>query len=134
VQGLVAKLDRGYPLVVLDDGRMVRCIVTDQYGVSVTSSAVSMTISKITITTQPKDYVGKVNSTAKFTVAAEGSGLTYQWQISDDNCETWTNSSVKAASYSTRLTSAKNGRMVQCIVTDARGVQVVTNAVSMNIG
>jgi ribosome biogenesis GTPase len=25
VQGLVAKLDRGYPLVVLDDGRMVRC-------------------------------------------------------------------------------------------------------------
>ncbi len=115
------------------DGRMVRCMVTDQYGSFAISDAATMKISDLAITTQPKNYVGKVNSTAKFTVAAEGNGLTYQWQISDDGFN-WANSSVKAASYSTKLTTAKNGRMVRCIVTDANGNSVTSSAATMKIG
>ncbi len=128
----VKKADYSTSLTASKDGRMVRCIVTDQYGVSVTSSAVSMTISKITITTQPKDYVGKVNSTAKFTVKAVGEGLTYQWQYSESMF--WENSSVKAASYSTKLTDARDGRRIRCVITDRYGTEVATDSVTMKIG
>ncbi len=114
-------------------GRLVRCIVTASNGVSVISDSARMQVSGLTITTQPKNYTGAVNSTAKFTVAASGSGLTYQWQISDDNGATWTNSSVKKDTYSTTLTAEKHGRMVRCIVKDSGGVKVISNAASMKI-
>ena len=115
------------------DGRLVRCIVTASNGVSVISDSARMKVSALTITTQPKNYTGAVNSTAKFTVAASGSGLTYQWQVSDDNGATWTNSSVKKDTYSTTLTAEKHGRMVRCIVKDSGGVKVISNAASMKI-
>ncbi len=121
-------------LTAAKNGRQVRCIVTDANGNKATSTAATMRLSGPVITTQPKNYVGKVNSTASFTVAAEGSGLTYQWQVSDDNGATWSNSSVKKAVYTSKLTAAKDGRMVRCIVTDAEGNAVTTNAVTMKIG
>ena len=115
------------------NNRMVRCIVTDANGNSVTSDAAKMILSGPVITTQPKNYVGAVNSTAKFTIAATGDGLTYKWQYSDDNGRTWLASSLKSAVYSAKLTAEKNNRMVRCIVTDQNGASVVTNAVSMRI-
>ncbi len=115
------------------DQRLVRCIITDPYGYAVTSDAASMRISVLAITTQPKDYVGAVNTTAKFTVAASGAGLSYQWQVSDDGGATWTNSSVKTASYSTRLTADRSGRMVRCIVRDSGGSEVISDAASMKL-
>ena len=115
------------------DGRLVRCIVTDPYGHAVASDSAAMGISVLKITAQPKDFVGALNATAKFTVAAEGSGLTYQWQISDDGGATWTNSSVKTASYSTKLTADRIGRMVRCIVKDAGGGTVTSDAASMKL-
>ena len=121
-------------LTAAKDGRMMRCIVSDQNGQSVTSGAAVMKLSGPVITAQPKDYTGKVNSTASFSVAAAGEGLTYQWQVSDDDGDTWTNSSVKRAAYTSKLTAAKDGRMVRCIVTDQDGVSVTSNAVSMKIG
>ncbi len=120
-------------LTAAKDGRMVRCVVTDQYGASVISQAAVMRISGVTITTQPKDYNGKVNSTASFNVAAEGEGLTYQWQISDDQGKTWTNSSVKAAVYTTKLSAARDGRMVRCIVTDQDGNTATSSTAVMRI-
>ncbi len=120
-------------LTAAKNGRQVRCIVTDENGNSLTSEAATMKLSSPAITTQPKDYVGKVNTTASFAVTASGNGLTYQWQVSDDG-KTWSNSSVKAAKYTTKLTAARDGRMVRCIVTDANGNSVTSSAASMNIG
>ena len=116
------------------DGRMVRCVVKDQSGASVISSAAKMTVSGVRITTQPVDYVGAVNSTAKFTVAASGTGLSYQWQYSDDNGRTWLASSIKSATYSAKFTADKNNRMVRCIVKDGNGSTAISDAVSMKIG
>ena len=115
------------------DGRMVRCVVTDQHGVSVTSSAAKMTRNGPTITIQPKDYVGAVNSTAKFTVTVSGDGLKYQWQYSDDNGKTWLASSIKSATYSAKFAAEKNNRTVRCIVTDASGNTVTSNAAKMTL-
>ena len=116
------------------NNRMVRCIITDASGSSVTSTAAKMTLSAPVITGQPKDYTGAVNSTAKFTVTASGSGLTYQWQYSDNGGKTWLASSLKSAVYSAKFTAEKNGRMVRCVVTDANGVSVTSNAASMKLG
>ena len=116
------------------DGRQIRCIVKDQYGNSVTSDVVTMRLYKLAITKQPVDYVGKVNSTASFTVEAVGVGLTYKWQYSDNGGQKWTTSSVSTPTYSARLTSAKNGRLVRCIITDAYDKMIITDAVSMRVG
>ena len=45
----------------------------------------------VIITTQPENYFGTVGGTATFTVAAEGDRVTYQWQRSTDDGETWSN-------------------------------------------
>ena len=116
------------------NGRQVRCIVTDANGNKATSAAATMRLAGPVITSQPKNYVGKVNSTASFTVVAEGNGLSYQWQISDNDGDSWTNSSVKKAVYTSKLTTAKDGRMVRCVVTDADGNSVTSNDVTMRIG
>ena len=115
------------------DGRLVRCVVTDQYGGSVISDTAVMTSSGIVITLQPEDVTAKENTIVSFKVAAKGIDLTYQWQISDDGT-TWIDSSVKAARYSTKLTAAKDGRMVRCLVTDAHGDSVISDAATMTIG
>ena len=115
-------------------GRMVRCVVTDAGGSTVTSTAAKMTLSVPVITGQPQNYVGAVNSTARFTVTAAGNGLTYQWQYSDDNGKTWLISSLKTAVYSAKFTADKNGRMVRCVVTDAGGNTVVSSAAAMKLG
>ena len=115
------------------NNRMLRCVVTDQYGNSVTSNAVRMILTGPTITVQPQNYVGAVNTTARFTVAVSGDDLTYQWQYSDDNGATWLASSLKTATYSAKFTAEKNGRMVRCIVTDAYGSSVTSNAASMQL-
>ena len=113
------------------NGRLVRCIVTDEYGDSVISDAASMRISSLAITEQPEDYIGAANSTAEFTVAATGDGLSYQWQFSDNGGGKWSRSSVTAPVYSARLTAAKNGRLVRCIVTDQYGTSVTSKSAKM---
>ena len=116
-----------------NNGRYVRCIVTDKYGNSVKSGAASMKITTLKITAQPVNQTVKKGATVSFKVAATGSGLTYQWQLSDDAGKTWRDSSTKAATYSTTLSDKNNGRYVRCIVTDKYGNSVKSGAASMKI-
>ncbi len=111
--------------------RMVRCIITDKGGNKVTSGTASMKASNLAITTQPIDCIVKIGGTVKFTVKATGTGLSYQWQLSDDNGKNWRNSSVKTANYYTTLTKTNVNRMVRCIVTDKGGNKVTSGTASM---
>jgi hypothetical protein len=62
---------------------------TDANGCKNTAS-ISITVNQIvTITTQPSNQVVLPNANATFTVAATGTGLTYQWEESTDNGNTW---------------------------------------------
>ena len=116
-----------------NNGRYLRCIVTDKYGNSVKSNATYMKISSLAITGQPTNATGKLGDLVTFTVTAKGPGITYQWQLSDDAGKTWRNSKNTTASYSTTLSNANNGRCVRCIVTDKYGNKVNSNAASMKI-
>ena len=104
------------------DGRLYRCVVTDGGGYSVTTEAAKVIYapSPIKITEQPKDYSGAVGGTATFTVLAEGNGLTYRWQFTDDGVN-WLTSSSKTATATCGITAARDGRLYRCIITDADG-------------
>jgi hypothetical protein len=62
---------------------------TDGNGCTNTAS-ISITVNQIVaITTQPSNQVVLPSANATFTVAATGTGLTYQWEESTDNGSTW---------------------------------------------
>ncbi len=116
------------------DGRMVRCIVTDEYGQSVTSEAAVMRIAEvIKITKQPQNFSGANGASVVFKIEAEGSGLKYQWQLSTDGGKKWYNASSISTEYATVLKTDRDGRMVRCIVSDQNGQSVTSEAAVMRI-
>lgn len=66
-----------------------------------------------TITQQPANQAVTAGQTATFSVAASGSNLTYQWQRSNDNGQSFSNiGGATAASYTTAATAlSDNGAM-----------------------
>ncbi|MBR0144729.1 MAG: hypothetical protein IJM21_11225 [Clostridia bacterium] len=64
-----------------------------------------------------------MNGTAKFSVTAVGPGLSYQWQYSADGGTTWKTPSFTSntASITMTATSARNGLLFRCLVTNSYG-------------
>ena len=74
------------------------------------------------ITTQPENYYGTVGGTATFTVAASGDRVTYQWQRSTDDGETWSNiSGGTSTTLSIPIQASVNGYLYRCIAKDYMG-------------
>ena len=86
-----------------------------------------------TITTQPKSVTAAKNSTAKTTVKAVGDGLTYTWYYKNPGTSDFLKSSCTSATYSTAMTSARNGREVYCVVTDKYGNTAKSNTVTLSM-
>lgn len=106
-----------------------RCIVTSG-SYSVTSNTVS-TIVAIRIISQPSNYSGLIGETATYTIAAEGTNLTYQWQSSSDNGVTWNNMSGKTATTMTNAVTSQNvGYIYRCVV---KSGSYTLNSSSVNV-
>ena len=108
------------------DGKTYHCVITDTDGNSVTSEPASIHIpepeKELAIVTQPTDYVGAIGDTAKFTIVAEGNGLTYQWQLKKGSSWYDQNSGgAKTATFSVKLEESRVGKTYRCIVTDNKG-------------
>ena len=74
----------------------------------------------ITINSQPTDQTVAVDTNATFTVKATGTGtLSYVWYYSDDGGENFEASDVTTSSWSFKVTAARNGRQVKCLIKDA---------------
>jgi hypothetical protein len=117
-----------------------RCLVSDSAGNSVASNAVCMTVAapavQLAITAQPVDYAGQVGDPVSFTVAAVGSGLTYQWQYSNDGGVTWKPSGLpgnKTDTLTTELTEARLVYKFRCLVSDSAANSLASDAVCMTI-
>ena len=86
--------------------------------------------SAVTITQQPEDCVYTPGGSASFAVTASGTGLTYRWQFSTDNGDTWVNSANATANtrvlYMTTVSDFQLSVIWRCIVTDATGHTAVT--------
>ncbi len=87
------------------------------------------------ITTQPKSIYSAAGTTAKFTVAATGTGtLKYQWQSRKDSSASWANSGqtgAKTATLSVSVSAGLHGWQFRCIVTDANGSTATSNAATL---
>ena len=118
------------------NGKTYRCLVFDRRGYSVATEEVTITVKEpdIKINTQPVSFVGQEGSTAKFTVAAEGEGLTYQWQLKKG--KSWADLSsggAKTSTMSLKIDQSKDGKVYRCLITNAAGEQLASNEVSITI-
>ncbi len=87
------------------------------------------------ITAQPRSASAYVGGTAKFTVAATGTGLTYRWQYRYPG-ESWKNSGYASGRTPTLQFSALakyNNLQYRCKITDANGNTVMSSVVKLTI-
>lgn len=83
------------------------------------------------ITTQPGNATVKAGETATFTIAASGTGLTYQWKIDRNDGNGWVNiDGATAAIYTTSTVDIScNGFKYQCVVSNSAGTDTSNTAV-----
>lgn len=115
-------------------GRLVYCVITDQYGNSVTSDTVTLKLpTPLAITKQPKDTTAADGALALVRVEAAGDGLTYQWYFRNAGDTEFTKtSSFTENTYFVEMSASRAGRQVYCVITDRYGNSVTTNTVTLN--
>ncbi|MBQ3940964.1 MAG: immunoglobulin domain-containing protein, partial [Oscillospiraceae bacterium] len=120
------------PVTAARDGQKYRCIVTSSNGMTVTSSAAAITV-KTAITAQPQNVTASAGDTARFTVTATGSGLTYQWQYNTGSG--WNNSTqsgCRTATLRVPATAARSGQKYRCVIIGSND-SVVSAAATLTV-
>lgn len=85
----------------------------------------------LAIVTQPSDVTVKSGTKTEFVVEATGLELTYQWQYCAKGKDTWTSLSgaaAKKSSYTVTASAAFNGYKYRCVITDANGESITSEA------
>lgn len=114
-------------------GRQVYCIVTDTYG-NTAKSATATIYKELRITSQPSDVTVAEGQTAKVSFQAEGDGLTYTWYFKDVDDNGFKKASTFTGNtYSVKMSAARDGRWVYCVVTDAYGNALSTEMVRLRM-
>jgi len=124
-----------YKMTEAKNGRRVYCVVTDRFGISVTTDVATLYMgTPLEITKQPTNDVALSGKTVKTTVIANGEELKYQWYFCEAGGTKFKLSSVTTPEYSYKMTDAKNGRRVYCVVTDRFGISVTTDVATLYMG
>ena len=105
------------------DGFLYRCRVTNSAGAeAISDPAKLIIIPKPVIMTQPVNQTAAAGEKATFTAAASGEGLSYQWQYSNDEGQSWHNKSgATSASYTVTAKTSYDGMLYRCKVTNEGG-------------
>lgn len=106
--------------------------VTTTTAAKTTAATTAAVKDTLKITKQPVDCSATLGNTVTFVVKATGTGLSYQWQLSDDGTN-WRNSSIQEATYRTAISDINNNRQVRCVITDQYGNQVTSGTATMKI-
>jgi hypothetical protein len=117
------------------NGYIYRVQVAGCVATPVTSSNALLTVNTpISIGTQPTAQTLCAGSNATFTVAASGTGASYQWQVSTDGGATWSNiAGATSATYiATAVTAGMNTYRYRVIVNGACG-PVTSSAVLLTV-
>ena len=83
------------------------------------------------IAQQPVNTTVYLNEFAEVTVEAEGTGLTYQWYYKDTTHNRYYRSTITEPTYRLKMTGDRNGRLLYCVITDAKGRQVTSDVVTL---
>lgn len=118
-----------------------RCIGTNACGATPTNTSVLLVYANTAITTNPSTITNCTGGYTYFTVAATGSGLTYQWQESTNGGATFSNLSNNATYggvTSTQLTIANtpfslNANQYRCFVIGTCLSSATSTAATLNL-
>ena len=116
------------------NGRTQKFSTTSSLALKIPELSWFQQIVELQITEQPKPVNVKSGETAKLSVGAEGTGLSYQWQYSADG-KTWTDcteDSAKTAEYSFTMEEKLAGQY-RCVVKDSLGKEMISNEVKIDI-
>lgn len=120
------------------NGKVYRCVITDANGEMIVTKEVTITVKEpsnaITIVSQPVSYEGPTGQTARFTVTAEGEGLTYQWQLKKGS--SWadlTSGGATTSAFLIKADASRNGKVYRCVIRDVNGEEIITDEVRINI-
>ncbi len=118
-------------------GYQYRCVITDGSGNEVISDAATLTIAeKLEIMGHPVSQTVTEGNDAVFKVTANGSELSYQWQIKPAESTKWANSGMTGAetnSITVKGTTARNGYQYRCVITDGTGAKIISNAATLTV-
>jgi len=116
-------------------GRHVYCVVTDKYGESIQTDIVTLNMeSELELLDQPEDVTAAIGETAVVTADVVGEDLTYSWYYRDAGTTAFKKTtSFTGDTYSLKMTAARAGRQVYCVVSDAEGNVVVTDIVTLSV-
>ena len=123
----------------VNDGTSYRCVITDEEGNKITSSAGHLTLSDISlqVTGISEDAYDMSGKSVTFHVDAVGNGdLTYQWQYKLAGESTWRTpgqASAKTADYVFKLKPSYDNIEVRCIVKDTYGNSVTSDVRKANV-
>ncbi len=121
---------------VARNGYQYRCVITDDYGTTVTTEAAALTVTEKEITTSgPEDQVA-ADGIAVFTVNVEGEGLTYRWQYQRADGTKWFDTTMEGYNTNTltvTATTARNGYKYRCIITDAYGNETISEEAVLTV-
>lgn len=119
-------------------GQQYKCVITNADGVKVETVAVTVLEAEpaaITILTQPADIQAKLGELGTATVVAESDAeLSYRWYFKAKNGSTWQASGFagnKTDTISVPVETARVGQQYKCVVTNADGAKVETEAVTV---
>lgn len=124
-----------------EDGTMYRCAISGTCTPPVTSNIVTLTLNIVpSIVTHPVNSTICLNGNTSFTVAAAGTGLTYQWQVSSDGIA-WSpviNGGVHsgATTGTLNITTAgvsMSGNKYRCVVSGTCTPPVVSDVVTLTV-
>ena len=115
--------------------RQVYCVVTDQYGNSVTTEIATMSRPplELKILEQPADAYAAMGEKFNVSFSIQGEGLTYQWYYKDTWMADFKASSFKSRAYSMTMAGFQNNRQVYCVITDQYGNSVTTEAATIHL-
>jgi len=118
-----------------DNHYKYRCVITDAEGNEVISDEVWVEAAPLTIVTQPQNVTCKAGDKATFSVAVSGGTepYAYQWQymtntFSWTDVAGWANGTDATLSFDVASSEFEYGYQYRCIITDADGNQVITEA------
>jgi len=121
------------------NGYQYRCRIKDKYGnvVYTEVARLGITSKPIKITTQPvSKSAANGSGSVKFSIAATGENLTYQWYIGLPNSDLWFeygNEGTTNTSISVDATNENNGYQYRCRVRDGHGNTLYSNIATLTV-
>ncbi len=113
-----------------------RCIVSSACASSVVTNYGLLTVNEnAAVSSQPTNQTVCAGASATFSVAATGSPLSYQWQVSTDNGSNFTNIGGQTAATLTlnAVTAGMNNNQYRCVVSSTCPASINSNAALLTV-